>query len=87
MGGKEQLYICACEKSVATVFGFHCSKKSKALLNMHACLLHVQSTMGQFCLIRGVKLAGWVLFFSPHPVQDQKKKMKDDSQCSLFQLL
>jgi len=31
MGGKEQIYICACEESVASVFRCHCSKKSTAI--------------------------------------------------------
>lgn len=46
----------------------------KFLLNMHKCpLLLEQSTAGRYCLIWGVKLAGWVLLL-PHPAQDQKKK-------------
>lgn len=86
MGGKEQLYICACELSVASMSGCHCSKNpQKFLLHMRVRPLHVQSTVGQYCLIRGVKLAGWVSML-PHPMQDQKK-MKDASQCSPFRQL
>lgn len=41
---------------------------------MHKCpLLLEQSTTGRYCLVWGVKLAGWVLLL-PHPAQDQKKK-------------
>lgn len=74
MGGKEQLYICACEESVASVLGCHCSKNPQLFpLNMQICPLQARSTTGQYCLIRGVKLAGWVLL-PPHPVQDQKNE-------------
>lgn len=51
------------------------------LLNMHVRSLHVQPTTGQYCLIRGVKLAGWVLLL-PHPVQDRK-----DERCFPMQPL
>lgn len=38
--GREQLYICACEESVASVFGCHCSKNpQRFLLNMRVCPL------------------------------------------------
>lgn len=59
---------------MASVFGCHCRKKPQQfLLHMHVCPLLVQSTMGQYCLIWRVKLAGRALLL-PHPVQDQKKK-------------
>lgn len=77
MGGKERLYICACEASV-----FSCrimtimriQKKShkrppqQFLLNMHRRPPLVQSTVGQGvgCLMGGVKLAGWDSRL-PHP--------------------
>lgn len=48
-------------------------KKIQFLLNMHVCPLLAQSTMGRYCLLRRVKLAGWVLLL-PHPVQDQKNE-------------
>lgn len=65
MDGKKQIYICTCRKSMASVFGCHCSKKgekeSKTLfLNMPnvspPCRIHDGTVISN----QRVKLAGWV---------------------------
>lgn len=77
MGGKQRLYICACEESMASGSGCHCSKNPQ-LFSLHVCPLHVRSTTGRRYLTRGVKLAGWVRS-PPHPEQDQIKKWFPDA--------
>lgn len=96
MGGKEQLYICACEESVASVFRWHCSKRqSTATFTQHAYLSPslYKSTTGQWGSLTeggwGVKLEGWVLLL-PHPVQDpkyEKKKERKTRKCCTTQPL